>query len=252
MDEIAEFEVKCLQAWGKSERDINQLLDLNFPNIRDILNSQFCDLSPALKIHIAEKIIKESTSGGSVIDSGDGIWYLRNFGNEIEWRRGIFDFNRLRPIQAAILLFSFSFIPVGIEPEFEKRKELDHIISGGAPLATSYLVSQLEYIFRKKSRYLDEEGHILREIPDQLLQKIGLNKTPRRINQINQEFLLFLYRNNDTIARKLKKLERKIKISERLKHRHLILHGTYPDISSLGFLFSLVIAMFYYNEPKTD
>jgi hypothetical protein len=252
MDEIEEFEQKCIQAWGKSERDINQLLDPNTPRIQDILNLQFEHLSPALKIHIAEKIIKESIMGSPVIDSGDGKWYLYNFGIEIEWERGIFDFKRLRPIQASILLFNFSFIPAHIEPEFNRRNAIDHILHDGSPIATLYLVSQLEYIFRKKCRYLDDEGKIIRKIPDQLLRKIGSKrkncKIGRRINQINQTFFLYLYRNNSIIARKLNKLEQKIPISKRLMHRHKIAHGTYPDISAIGFLCSFIIAMFYYNE----
>jgi len=125
------------------------------------------------------------------------------------------------------------------------------------------LVSQFEYILRLKCRYLNQEGQIIRTIPKQLVKKAGLNKKKKdtkgriipskppkkqeRINQINKVFILYTYKNTSHIAKRLAQLEKDLSLSKRLEFRHLGAHGLWPDISVEGWLYGLIIAMFYYN-----
>lgn len=154
MDEIEKFEKKCLQAWGEPLRSYSVIPDSR-PNIPEIIKCEYRDISCELKIHIAEKIIRQYFHGGLI--PGESNWFLFNFGMEIEWKKGLFDFNRLRPIQSAILLFNQCF-PGKSLSDFDKMNVYEHILDGGAPIATIFLVSQLEYIFRKKSRYVNRRA----------------------------------------------------------------------------------------------
>jgi len=132
MNEIEKFEQKCIKAWGKCERDFNQLFDNNTPRIKDLLNEKFENLTSYLKIHIADKLIRESKKhSGSFADSGDVFWYLLNFANEIEWEKGIFDNRRSLSIKSAIYLLLKGNSRKGYKYDFSKRRICDHIIAGG-------------------------------------------------------------------------------------------------------------------------
>jgi hypothetical protein len=119
-------------------------------------------------------------------------------------------------------------------------------------LATLYLMSQLEFIFRMKSRYLDGHGAVLQLLPIELLKKLSRSRTPHRINQINDAFIIYLYRTPTPLAVRLRKLERQLAISDRLGLiRNPAMHGLMGDPAVEGRFLGLVLSMFYYDEHKT-
>ena len=251
MNDISSFEKLCITHWGKPERSSSQIFDPKIKRIQDFV--EFSSLSNNLKAHIAEKLIRESLSIiGRMTDSGDVNWYIYHFAKELTGIDKLIDGRRLYPLKAALLLVreqapSFSY-DKGL-PE-----DLSIIFKGGSSLATSYLLPQLEYFFRIKSRYTDENGIIIKEIPPQLIYKLknysdqNLEKG-KRINQINITFLTFLYRNTTSLAKRLRVLERRLFISKRLKRiRNPMHHGELSDILAEGQFYALLLAMFYYSE----
>lgn len=250
MRKIDEFEQKCFEAWGKSERDVGQLFDISNPKIKDIVDDDFQRLSCHLKLHIALKIINESLyNAGTIVDSGDLNWYIRNFAEDIKWSCNSFDYRRSIPLKSALFLL----ISNTSQSEFSKRSHIDHILAGGIMPATLYLVSQLEYLLRKNSRYLDTDGKVIKEIPPQL-QKKTIPKyqvgTRKRVNRINDAFVMYTYRNQSLTARTLKHLDSKLLISKRLdKSRNRIMHGELT-VTAEGYLCALIISMFYYSQNK--
>ena len=112
-----------------------------------------------------------------------------------------------------------------------------------------YLLAQLEFLCRKKSRYLNEDGTIKRTIPAELRNKAHLRPSQTRVNRIEQAFVLYRYRNRTLVGKRLRLLERKLRIAERLgKIRNPVMHGELPDPAVEAKFFALLIAMFYYGE----
>ncbi|MBI4285343.1 MAG: hypothetical protein HY670_05535 [Chloroflexi bacterium] len=278
--EIADFEQWCQESWGMGVRSNQKLLVHDAPQIRNHVG--FEKASHCLKVHIAEKLILESCSRkGSFCESGDVTWYIREFGRELKRHGDVFTGRRVQPLRAALLLLAnlhfSSALPLN-------SSDCEHIRAGGGAMSAMYLLSQLEFLFRKKSRYLKEDGTIKRPIPVTLCVKAGLNngKRPKkpisngRINNIDQALVLYLYRNNQLPAKRLKILEEKLLrckttffaiasdacairntinghcilgIAGRLKTvRHPVMHGALPDPSSEAMFFGLLIAIFYYGE----
>ena len=240
--EIIDFDDWCRASWGMTVRDHGILLNGSTPQIRDYID--FNKASCFLKTHIAEKLILESCSHiGSFIESGDVTWYIHEFGLELEDDGVVFTGRRIQPLKAALLIlanlkFSSAF-PIGCS-------DYDHIRTGGAALSAMYLLACLEFLFRKKGRYLNEDGTIRRRIPHKL-QKTVKNK--RRVNNIEQAFILYLYRNKSVPAKSLRELEKKLGIGNRLsKVRHPVMHGEWPDPAFEAMFFGLIIAIFYYGQ----
>lgn len=132
-----------------------------------------------------------------------------------------------------------------------KANDIDYILAGGGALAAEYLLSQLEYLFRMKSRYLDGNGIVIKLVPPQLVKKLGSRNTSKgnRISQIKQAFILYLYRNRTPLANRLQSLEQKIKISDRLDYiRNPVMHGPLGDPAVEATFYSLLVSMFYYAE----
>jgi len=133
------------------------------------------------------------------------------------------------------------------------RSNFDHIRAGGAALSAMYLMARLENLFRIKSRYLNEKGIVKRGIPNQLgkkLEQLGAkNVGPKwQCNRINQSFMVFLYRNRTLLGTRLKIMNKKLKIADRLdKMRNPVMHGELEDPGSEARFLGLLIAMFYYG-----
>ncbi len=243
---IEEFEKVCKEKWGDSLKDKSKMSDESVPRIQDFVD--FDNINNNLKIHIADKLIRNHTENiGSIFDDGDVIWYIRNFGEDIVWKKGLFDHRRLVAIKSATLLMAANLMKV--PSDYSRRNLIDHIIAGGQPLAAVYLLSQLEYLFRVKNRYLNEEGIITRKVPSQLARKLNRSTNVNdRISNIQDTFLMYLYRNSTPLGERLRKLNDDLDIHNRLRLRHGAMHGPMGDISVEGYLYGLLIAMFYYNE----
>ncbi|MCH8903393.1 MAG: hypothetical protein IIA45_05710, partial [Bacteroidetes bacterium] len=132
----------------------------------------FSAASNHLKVHIANKLILESSPRvGGLAESGDVSWFLYNFAQEFHGT-GLFGGRRYQPLKAALLLAAMS--PPVASPLTLTSTDFEHIVGGGGALAALYLFSQLEYVIRVKSRYLDDEGEVIKKFPEQLSRKLGL------------------------------------------------------------------------------
>jgi len=243
-DEINDFEAWCKSEWGGPTRSTRQIFDPKVPLISDYID--FDAASDNLKLYIGEKLILESTPRvGSVAASVDVQHYLRDVALEFEGDSEVFEGRRINPIKSALLL-SVIGAPFPIDPN-----DVNHLIlHGGASPAAQYLLSQLEYLFRIKSRYLDAGGTIVHSLPTQLRDKVDVRGT--RVNQIDRAFEIYLYRNTTVLGRRLRELERKISVSGRLKLiRNPAMHGFLGDISVEGRFYGLILSMFYYAERST-
>ena len=246
-DEIENFDQRCIDAWGAPLRSHKQVLAHGIPRIKDFV--QFDQTSNVLKIHIAEKLLLESSPHvGSVTASVDVQWYLRNVAHDLQHDVGMVDYERVQPLKSALLLTVIA-PPLLFMKCPEDDLDLYLILNGGAAPAALYLLSQLEYLFRVKGQYLDKEGQAIRKIPPQLCRKAGLSMNQTRISQIKQAFLIYLYRNPTPLAKRLGKLERRLKLSKRLARiRNPAMHGPLPDIAVEGRFYGFLISMFYYAE----
>jgi hypothetical protein len=243
--EISDFDNWCQSSWGSTIRGPKELFDPDIPQIRDYID--FHNIPPVLKEYIAEKLIIESCRHiGAFQESGDVIWYLLRFAREFRQNNPCFTGRRVQPLKAALLLTARSQFSSAIPID---RNDLDHILAGGAALSAMYLLAQLEFISRSKGRYLDDNGIPLRCIPKLLCKKANLNPKPNRVNQIHQAFILYLYRNGTFVGKRLRILDKKLCIAERLrKIRHPVMHGELPDPSVEATFLALLIAIFYYGE----
>ncbi|MCK4625465.1 MAG: hypothetical protein KAV00_09170 [Phycisphaerae bacterium] len=245
MTDIEAFENSCLKNWEVLIRSRKMLLNSDVPRIQDFC--RFDKSKWSLKTHIAEKIIRESKSSASLVDSGDVAWFLDNFALEIH-NQGAFDNRRTQAIRSSVLLLTRR---MWFSINLERSDILGLILQGGQAPATNYLLSQLEYLFRIKSRYLNANGTINRHLPTQLLRMFSRKyKVGHRVNRITDAFKLYLYRNGTCLGRRLNRLEKGLSMSNRLAIRHPALHGFHADISVEGYLYALIIAMFYYSEGK--
>jgi hypothetical protein len=242
--DLIEFEKWCTDSWGSEYRDSETLVANGTKQIRN--NVYYYSITQQVKLKIAEILILESCKNiGSYCSTEDDIWYICHFVDEIVDNHFGFDGRHLQPIIAA--LFLLSNIEYG-RGSPEKRSDFDHVCAGGGAMVAMYLMAHLEYLFRINSRYLSEDGSIIKKIPNQLKNKLNI-KNQTRINHIDQAFTLFLYRNNTWLSNRLKMLDKKILVTKRLKKiRNPVMHGELADPSSEAMFFGLLTAMFYYGS----
>ncbi len=250
--DVAEFEEWCKKSWGKSLRDKKLFFTRNTPQIRQY--KDFEGMGNPLKMHIAEKLILESCGRvGAYTDTGDVRWYIHNFAKNLQGNRNIAGFGGriTQPLIAALLLIAHGQFSSALPSD---RSDFDHIRAGGAALSAMYLMARLENLLRIRGRYLNEDGTVKKLIPNQLRQILlregGVRRRSNnwRCNRINQSFYVFLYRNKTLLGRRLKKMNKKLKIADRLKYiRHPAMHGELKDPSPEARFLSLLIAMFYYD-----
>ena len=83
----------------------------------------------------------------------------------------------------------------------------------------------------------------------QLLRQLSWVQARPRVNQIADAFGIFLYRNRTSIGTRLRYLERRIGVSDRLGYvRNPAMHGFLGDTASEGRFYGLLLMMFYYGE----
>lgn len=121
-------------------------------------------------------------------------------------------------------------------------------------MAAMYLLAQLEFLCRVNGRYLSANGTVIRPIPKQLRLKAGINqRKPKSVNRINQAFTIYLYRNQANLAKRLRSLDTKLRLEERLDSiRNPVMHGELPDPSVEANFLALFIAMFYYSDSIAE
>lgn len=237
--------------WGAERRAYEQLFDPELARIQEMVD--FTEASPELKVHLADTILRESTPNcGAYAENGDARWFLLSAGREMSFGRGPFDGRRVTVIRAAFMLLAHVHFGV-FEPPVTREQygDLNLIFGmGGAALASTYLLSQLEYLFRVKGTYLSQEGVLQKSVPPSLLTELSGKRVGRdRINQIQHAFTLYQDGNADPLARRLAQLDQDIKVGERLKHiRSSAMHGPLGDASAEGLFYGLLVSMFYYSE----
>jgi len=242
---IEKFENWCKESWGTETRDVKKLFARNTKQIRDNIN--FSTTTNDVKLRIAEKLILESCSHvGSYPSSGDDVWYIYNFAQELFNNYVGFDDRSTEPLKAALYLLSH--IDYG-RTSPDKRSDFDYICAGGGAMVAMYLMAHLEYLFRVKGRYLNENGSIKVKLPKQLIEKASIRKEQKRINNIDQAFAIYLFRNRTILGKRLIILDKNIGITGRLKRiRNPVMHGELADASSEAMFFGLMTALFYYGS----
>lgn len=252
--ELSEFSRWCQASWGSPVRSHRRLFAHGTPQIRD--NYDFYKISPFLKVHVAEKLIIESCNRiGAFQESGDVTWYIYSFVRDIRDDGDDFTGRRIQPLKAALHLLTASQFSHALP---RNADDIGQILAGGAAMSAMYLLAQLEFLCRKKCRYLNEDGTIKRVIPAQLRKKAGLKanvepNTQDRVNRIDQAFSLYLYRNRTLAGKRLQILNQKLRILERLRRiRHPVMHGELPDPAVEANFLGLLIAMFYYGKDQSE
>jgi len=242
---LEEFEDWCKASWDSEIRNFEKLMASGTKQIRN--NIDFGVISQQVKLRMAEKLILESCSRiGAYASTGDDRWYIYNFTQELFGNHVGFDGRSTKPLKAALILLAH--IDYGyISPD--KRGDFEHICAGGGAMVAMYLMAHLEYLFRVNGRYLNENGSIKKTIPNQIRVKASIRKDPTRINNIDQAFILYLYRNRTFLGKRLIMLDERIGIAKRFKRiRNPVMHGELPDPSSEAMFFGLMTAMFYYGS----
>jgi len=243
--DILDLEQWCQDSWGAPTRNPKKMFSSVTPQIRDQI--EFGESSAALKLHIAEKLIRESCNHfGAFGESGDVSWFLHFFAREVCGTVRGFKGRRSQPLKSALLLTSLSEFSAALPPD---RSDFDHILAGGSAMAAMYMLGHLEFLFRIRGRYLRRDGTVRGKIPQQLQKKAGIQPNRKQISQIYQTFILYLYRDRTPLGKRLRRLDRTLGIENRLeKIRNPVMHGELADPGVEAKFFGLLIAMFYYAE----
>jgi len=250
---VRDFNARAQHEWGDIRRTHSQLFDRNIAQIRDWV--EFSNASPELKVHLAQTILRESTPRcGAISENGDARWFIHNFGYDISVIDPPFDGRRVPVMKAALMLLAYAHF--NLFSSTEERAESDDLNlvfgMGGSGLASLYILSQLEYLFRVNSTYLDADGTITKAIPPILAACPGLRgkKIGHRVNQIQLAILLYLNARPDAVSVTLSQLDNQLSIADRLSHiRPSAMHGHLGDASSEGVFYALMLAMLFYGQP---
>lgn len=115
-------------------------------------------------------------------------------------------------------------------------------------MAAMYLLAQLEHLCRVGSRYLEADGIVKRQPPPELRRRVFPQGTRSRVTGVDLAFTLLLYRNTTPLGRRLRALECRLHVAERLKAiRNPVMHGELADLAVEGSFLALLVAMFYYS-----
>lgn len=237
-----------VSTWGRNRRSVQQILGTSgrgcAKNVQDVID--FDCLSTTGKIQVAKNLVVECTRAGAVVDSGDIPWFLIHVNNEIGADGKALDDRRVPGIRAAMQVIARTSIPSSNSHVFQNVSPewVRDILVGGISLAVPYLLSQLEFLFRVHSRYLDRDGLLIRTCAH---VKFRRKKTGSRINQIGDAMQLFVFRNRLPVARHLRELEKRASLYGRLNAlRHPTAHGARSDASfDAGFVGLLFAIVFY-------
>ncbi len=249
---IQEFNSRAQHEWGDVRRTHSQLFEHDIAQIRDWV--EFSSSTAELKMHLAETILRESTPHcGAISETGDARWFIHNFGHDLSVSDPPFDGRRVTVMRAALMLLAYAHFNLFATPEErEANGDLNLIFGmGGSGLASLYILSQLEYLFRINSSYLNADGTITNTLPPALSNVPGLKgkKVGQRVNQIHLALQLYLNSHSDNLSAALTQLDNDLSIADRLSHiRPSAMHGHLGDASSEGVFYALILAMLYYGH----
>ena len=144
----AAFDAACRRAWGRVLPNTRQLLRKSLPSLWSFW--KFEGERDLVKAHVAHMLILQTTPRvQSYFDPGHARPFLHYFAMDMIWARGLFDADRTGNLRAALLLAAMA------RPRaMGKATEEDYILGGGSALAVTYMIPQLEYIFRVLSSYI--------------------------------------------------------------------------------------------------
>jgi hypothetical protein len=247
---VQDFEVLAQARWGAKRPERARLFDSSAATIQEMVD--FNSVSPELRVHLAETIIRECTPRcGGCAENGDARWFLQSAARAMVRGTNSFDGRRLPAIRAGIMLIACARIgvpaPSGAR---EGAGDLSLILGmGGEALAAAYLLSQLEYLFRISGSYLDKHGVIQQPLPPALAE-LSRKRVGERVNRIQHAFALYLHGNATALALRLSRLEADLDVGHRLKQiRDPVMHGPLGDASAEGLFYGLLVSMFYFSEP---
>jgi hypothetical protein len=244
MDDLGEFESQCLKHWGGPTRTPQQIQSADVPLVQQFVALE--DASEALKTGIAAKLIRESTSKLGIYSGNSDIgWYIQFASDDIGNNPKDLDFRRLPGLRSGLLMAALSAFG-----RFEKGPDvLDRLLSGGNAMAAFYLFPQLEHLFRVGSNYLNQRGEITRPLSLDLLKQTGRKKRTGIIIGVEQAAKIFMYQRHSVGARQLRKLEREIGVSARLRLvRNPALHGETGDPGYESKFLALLWCLAFYGE----
>lgn len=246
----ASFLEARIAKWGAPTRNAAQFLDGRTPRVQDFV--KFESSPDDVRVDVAEVLVRESLHQvGALMDSGDVTWFLLNFGRDLSGLSGDdyepFSGRRGRPLRSAILLVANS-ISGG---PLESASDADLIASGGATVGSLYLLAQLEFYLRVKSKYLTFDGEVKTPLPQDLVAALGWGRTRKRVNQVDDALVIYLYENEDPVAMRIRDLNPAIGLRDRLAlMRNPLIHGPLAESLTEGMVYALVLAMCYYGDRR--
>jgi len=227
--------------WGSLKKTVlpaTQLL------VKDVVD--FGSLCADAKVLIAELLISASCQRlGAIATDEDMVWFLESAAHEIRplSPEGVFSDRRAGLVRDAII----SLVSMGVSPA----------------IITPYLVAELEFMIRIKSRYLNLSGYIVKSIGKTVCaHKQFSRKKGGRVNLIDVALLLLLYRNSGQLAAALNRIggnlprslgpKPRMRLAARLaRARHGIMHGEFSFVGTEAYLFALLVTVFFYCEERT-
>lgn len=239
-----QIESKLKQKWGSLPRTLADLLQR-----QKLISNEFLfeDIASDGKCYIAELLIEESCPRiGAFSINDDGFWFIHNLSLELN-QSSHTDFDGRRK-----------------DPNVFALKLLNEGMAERA-VATVYLLSQLEYLFRKRSIYLEIDGSWnSNPLPANTPAHIKNLRTRKRINNIADSYEIFLLNNSYATATAFNNLEQRLPksivsdihdkpltletVGKRLGYfRNLGLHGQLGDISGEGYFAGILMALFFYS-----
>jgi hypothetical protein len=123
------------------------------------------------------------------------------------------------------------------------------------PIYSAYLLAEIEFIMKIKSKYLDREGKVISKIPNQLSSKLK-RKKGRRYSRIGDIYEIFMYRNESQELRDFFKSADKIfseyaKISQ-ADFSHFSIYSGYNIKSRIRFLRNEISMHGSYSDYNYD
>jgi hypothetical protein len=220
----------------------------------------FSTLDRDSKVFLCGLLMKTSSPViGNFIGDPDAYWLVASITADVFTSTALG--RRLSPLTTAFRILSQNFN----EHSFDLYA-----------LLTPYLLAEIEYQVRIRSRYLNYRGIVQRKLPKHFNgPRIG-----GRVNQVHIAYQLLLYRNNTALGLSLKELDGRLgsyyvvsedgkqmklkngmtgkfekinSVTDRLKYtRNAIMHGEFPFISSEAFFYAFLLAIFFYCDPQHD
>lgn len=211
---------------------------------------KFTDLSDDGKCELAKFFILNCCpSIGGFISNGEPPFFLRQVAAELtKWPKGDgIAVRRLEHVAFAISNIADPYAGFASPP---------------SALASTYLLHQLEFLFRALSSFLTLEGEFINsEAKNIVEQKLNRRFRKSRINNIEDTYSIMLLNTTFLAPELFKEIDTLLSpitlwngtviknIGERIGAlRHVVAHGPLADPSSEGFFYALVMTIILYGS----